>query len=51
MMAHEKGKNLWKTYWEERSSSVLRLENTKKRDSLEDLGLEGRVILKWNLKT
>ena len=26
------------------------LENTKTRDSLEDLGLEGTTILKWNSK-
>jgi len=35
---------------EERIASVLRFENTKTMGSLEDLGLEGRVILKWNLK-
>jgi len=42
MMAHEKGKTCGKHLGEERSSSVLRFENTKTRESLEDLGLERR---------
>jgi hypothetical protein len=45
MMPHEKGKTCGKHMGEERNSSFLWLENTKKRESLEDLGLEGRVIL------
>ena len=46
-----KRENLWKTHEEERRASVVWLENTKARDNFEDLGLEGRTILKWNSKT